>query len=325
MLGLRKPLFLDMEFNMECEFTMIENKDAVYSAFGICISSEIPLPELLPGAGVPDVHIIAGKVPEYIDEVIAGNEYYQAGKNQLLLHVKGVASYYIKNGSQIIVEPVQKAETCAVRLYLLGSAMGALLLQRGLLPIHGSAIAAGKYCFIITGVQGAGKSTLASAFKNKGYSILTDDIAAVAFDQAGNPLVLPAYPQQKLWKDSLALLVNNPTSYPNIWGKFNKYAISIQDNFCGIPQKLTAIYELRKENCPGVSMNRFSGMGKLSVIMNNIYRSGFIRGLNLAEESFRHSAALAQQVAVSGIIRPDGMFTIEEQIALLKRDFEEWK
>ena len=189
-------------------------------------------------------------------------------------------------------------------------------------PIHGSAIVVDGYCFIITGSQGAGKSTLAAALKKKGYAILTDDIAAVAFDEKGIPWVYPSYPQQKLWRDSLESMGNDVSSFSNIYGRVDKYAVSIHDIFCETPKKLAAIYEVRKENCQVVGINKLSGIDKLLVIMNNIYRLGFVSGLDLKEETFRYSAALAKQVSISRIIRPDRLFTMEDMTILLEKDFK---
>ena len=67
-----------------------------------------------------------------------------------------------------------------VRLYILGTCMGALLLQRKILPLHGSAIAINGKAYAIVGDSGAGKSTLASAFLNKGYQLLSDDVIPVS-------------------------------------------------------------------------------------------------------------------------------------------------
>ena len=61
--------------------------------------------------------------------------------------------------------------------------MGAILMQRRLLPLHGSAIAINGKAYAIVGDSGAGKSTLASAFLNKGYQLISDDVIAVSLSQ----------------------------------------------------------------------------------------------------------------------------------------------
>ena len=61
--------------------------------------------------------------------------------------------------------------------------MGAILMQRKILPLHGSAIAIDGKAYAIVGDSGAGKSTLASAFLNKGYQLLSDDVIAVSLSK----------------------------------------------------------------------------------------------------------------------------------------------
>lgn len=295
-----------------------------YCAFGLKIASEIPIPELQPCPETTDVdvNINMGKVPKDIKDAIESRANYQAGKNQLLFHMKNVGSYYIENGDQIIIEPDPNGEVKAIRLFLLGSAMGAVLFQKGIFPIHGSAVAANESCIIITGNQGVGKSTLAAAFKGKGYEILTDDVAAVSYDREGIPWVYPSYPQQKLWRDSLETMGNEVSSLSNIYGRIDKYAVTIQDNFCRTPKRLAGIYELRKGHCQNIEMENLSGIAKLSVIINNIYRVGFVRGLDLKEETFRYAASLGKQISVSRITRPDGIFSAKDQLILIENDLQ---
>ena len=58
---------------------------------------------------------------------------------------------------------------------------------------------------VLAGPPGAGKSTLAAAFARFGYAVLSDDVAVL--EQLEGALhVQPAYPQLRLWPDSVALL-----------------------------------------------------------------------------------------------------------------------
>ena len=70
----------------------------------------------------------------------------------------------MRGGNRISFSPAAGAEETAVRLYLLGTCMGALLFQRKLLPLHGSAVVINGKAYAFVGDSGAGKSTLAAAF-----------------------------------------------------------------------------------------------------------------------------------------------------------------
>ena len=95
-----------------------------------------------------------------------------------------VARYLVSGGCEIIIEPHPTATEKDVRLFLLGSAMGALLLQRGIWPLHGSAIAGRSGAALFVGVSGSGKSTLVGAFHQRGFQVLADDVCAIT---AGSP------------------------------------------------------------------------------------------------------------------------------------------
>lgn len=55
------------------------------------------------------------------------------------LTVPEVARYEVRDGKSITILPIANADEDAVRLYFLGSLLGALLHQRGVLPLHGAA------------------------------------------------------------------------------------------------------------------------------------------------------------------------------------------
>jgi hypothetical protein len=152
----------------------------------------------------------------------------------------------VRDGREIVVNPLPDAPPETVRLFLLGSAFGALLHQRGILPIHGSAITYQGQAFILTGISGAGKSTLAAALVRKGCKLLTDDVAAITFNQAGTPWVQPAYPQQKLWRDSAVMMKLATGRLIRVMADMEKYAVPAIGRYHAKPAALTAVFHLVK-------------------------------------------------------------------------------
>ena len=110
-----------------------------YTAYGLTIISDFELPELLPlpPQDLPEnaVRIRRGEVPDELDDPVGTGVLYQAKPNEFLLSLDAVAGYYVTDGREIVVEPVPGATDDEVQLFLLGSALGALLHQRGLLVI----------------------------------------------------------------------------------------------------------------------------------------------------------------------------------------------
>lgn len=95
-----------------------------YCLFGLTLASELELPGLMASrSDVADVAIRQGVVGQ-----------------QASISIEGVARFAVVGGQEIVVEAWPDAPTRNVRLYLLGSAMGLLLHQRGLLPLHANAV-----------------------------------------------------------------------------------------------------------------------------------------------------------------------------------------
>ena len=179
-------------------------KRTVYKAFGFTVSSEIPLQEL------PNIHVendVVDIVIEKADlstlwsENSESKEDFVIKKDLIMFHVSETALFLIKDGSRIFVSPFEGSQEDEIRLFILGTCMGAILLQRKILPLHGSAIAIEGKAYAIVGDSGAGKSTLASAFLNRGYQLLTDDVIAVSFSADNIPYSRRLIPNKNYgWK-----------------------------------------------------------------------------------------------------------------------------
>ena len=299
-----------------------------YKVFGLNVDSDILLPELLTAfdnCNQLEVSIRLGKVPTSIINPIKKNEIYQVARNHFLLQVTGVGRYYVTNGNSILVEPAEQAEERFVRLFLLGTVFSTLLMQRGIIPIHGSAVVIDGCCVIFTGESGAGKSTLLAAFRERGYQFLTDDVAAVTVDADGVAWVQPAYPQQKLWRDSAEVMGVDIASLKPVCiiSDRDKFAVPAHKGFWKSPVPLVAVYELNIERCQDVTLRPLSGMDKLTMLMSHTYRLWLIDGLGQQVAHFKHCAAVARQVAVSRLIRPEGVFCVDEQVRLVQQDLEQ--
>lgn len=151
---------------------------ATFRVFGLTVASEFPLPELPLAWGPASVHIRYGKTPEELENALLRQKYCQAGPDQMLLNVPNVGRFHVRNGTCITIEPVVVADKINIRLFLLGTAFGALMMQRGILPVHGSSIVLDGCGIIFTGASGVGKSSLLAAFRQQGASFLSDDVAA---------------------------------------------------------------------------------------------------------------------------------------------------
>jgi len=295
-----------------------------YNVFGLHVASDLLLPEFVSTLDVsvdPDVIIRLGKMPSCISGAIETEDNYQGEGNEFLLRFQGVGAYYVINGNCIIVEPDEHSEEQFVRLFLLNMALSSLLLQRGAISMHGSAVVFDGYCVIFTGDAGVGKSTLAAAFRERGYSLLADDVTAIITDNDGGAWVQPGLPHQKLRPDSAEAMGMDITGYAPVFSRSygDKFLVPVNTGFCLSPAPLGAIYELTVGESRDVTISRLSASDKLIVLMNNTW-CRLVDRLGLKTDHFRICINMAGRVTVSRLTRPGGVFSLEDQIRLLQDD-----
>lgn len=220
-----------------------------YSAFGLNILSQIEFPGMLNcyKDALFDVKIVLGEVniPKFTART-KGQDYVMT-KNSLYAWWNNIGKIKIKN-NKIIVDPIQDIEIeneLNIIPVLLGPVMALFLYLKGYLILHGSSVQMGKGAIAFLGYSKLGKSTLAINLYKKGYSLVTDDIIAITFNQFGSPLIYPSYPHIRLSNDSLNNI--NEHSYP-ICNFGNKYFVEASKNFPKEPIMLNRIYLLKRED-----------------------------------------------------------------------------
>src|SRR4051794_3892761 len=166
-----------------------------YIAFGNRILSKIKLPELLPHHGTEyqeDIIIKIEDLKQVWNKKAEQGQFFFIDGNRILFRVPETGIFLIEEGRKIVVSADEQADEGLIRLFILGTCMGAILLQRRFFPLHGSAISINGKAYAFVGDSGVGKSTLASTFINRGYKILSDDLIAVSFNNDELPYVTPA-------------------------------------------------------------------------------------------------------------------------------------
>ena len=295
------------------------NKMYNYSVFGISIRSEIRIPELLPGNGEPEIKVIFGRVPLRVGVTSTHKMNIQINKREVLLNIKDVANYYIKDGSYIIMEPYENVNYNSLRAYLTGVVLGISLLQKGLFTFHGSSIAKDKRCIIFTGNRGAGKSTICAALCKEGYKFLADDISVINLNEKDNPIVKPAFPELRLASDTLKLLGYNYSTFTHRCLEDSKYVISDLGSFKNSDVPLHAIIELNPKSIDKSEIFEISGTEKLMSILNNIYCSALINSMGMNDILFQKALSIAKNTRYFRLSKPINSFTVMEQIKLVDK------
>ena len=245
-----------------------------YFAFGLNICSEIEIAMLRPcdTTAEPDVTICRKDLSSLRGE---GMETFTLEPQRVFVRLTEKIACLMENGNSIAVDAAEGTEQGLLAVYLLGSCMGAILIQRGNLLLHGSCVAKDGKAVLLTGDSGAGKSTLAARFLANGWRLVTDDVAVVRGIEEHEATVYPSYPSQKLWQDAI-----DRTDYKG--EKFSlfqeerreKFNIRVEA-FSNEPARLTAVVRLVPTDAE-CSVEEITGFVRVDQLMRNTYRSYMI-------------------------------------------------
>ncbi|MCM3166353.1 HPr kinase/phosphorylase [Peribacillus frigoritolerans] len=284
----------------------------VYEAYGLTVSSDIALPELLP------INIVDDKTDIIIEKADLHTLWFEHSvpdddfvikKDWIMFHVSKTAIFLIQSGNRIEFSPIDAAQEDEIRLYILGTCMGAILMQRKILPIHGSAVAIDGKAYAIVGDSGAGKSTLASAFLKRGYKLMSDDVIPVTLNNENIPIVTPSYPQQKLWLESLNHFEMDSNNYQPLIVREDKFAVPVQDQFITEQLPLAGVFELIKGENDEIEIKSIQSLQRFYKLYHHTYRNFFIQKSGLMDWHFNTSAKMIKKIEFFQLRRPTNRFT----------------
>jgi hypothetical protein len=289
-----------------------------YRVFGLKVRSELELPELFvdKSDASPDVTITLG--PIHDDDRGVG---LHGGEDGLVLVVPEVASYRIEEGVRIVVDRRRGVPARNVRLFLLGSAFGALLHQRGLLPLHANAVEIDGKAIAFMGPSGAGKSTLAAWFHDHGHKVLCDDVCVVSWAVTGEPIISSGLPRLRLWGEALELMGRNIADYGRSYigdeAWVEKFDVPIKANGRQpLNYALDALYLLERGR--EFSVTRLEGLAGAEAVIANTYRGSYLPLLKGQQDHWRTAIRLVRTVPPYLAIREWDLAKLDEQCGLLR-------
>jgi hypothetical protein len=289
-------------------------------AFGFSIHSELPLPDLAPAeVSHADVQVHLGKTPSELAGAVVAGQRSQATPDEFLLAVPDVARFMVRGGKEIVVEVMPGASPGAVRTFLLGTALGALCYQRGLLPLHANAVAIEGRCVAIGGPSGAGKSTLGAHLARRGHDLVADDVCAVRFDAGGAAWVQPGVRQHKLWSDALTRLGHDTAGLERVVGDRDKYVLPSKRPASDKPIRLERLYLLSKPGAGDGGFRQLGGVTALRALIANTYRFEIGAAMGLRTAIHAQAITLLRQAALYRFRRRWGFDAIDDEVLALER------
>jgi hypothetical protein len=208
-------------------------------------------------------------------------------------------------------------------IYFLGPVAGALLYLRGITCLHASAIVVRGKALVFVGASEAGKSTTAGAFAKLGFSVITDDIAALS-ERDGVFLVQPGAPRILLWPPSVEAIWGSADALPLVVPNWEKRYLDLCATglFQETPVPLGAVYVLEERAARGgIGISPLSGAGALMQLIANRYFTRFSEP-HLEAREFADFSRLQHRVPLRRVARPDDRSSIGSVCEAILRDFD---
>lgn len=295
--------------------------------YGCTLEADRLIPGLLPACGNDtDITITFDTSPSWGKEN-GGITYSTVG----LLVRRLEAGYHIVygDGTEFLISPegdriaaaspqgATLADTC---IYLVGPVMGFAVRLRGLVCLHASTVMIDHRAFALCGPAGAGKSTTAAAFAQRGYAVLAEDVAALD-DRGGAFSVQSGYPRVNLWPESAAALCGAADALPAITPNWEKRYLPLTGpaQFHSVAAPLAAIYVFGSRGSQSrPEIRELKGIEALLALASN---TPYLVDAAMRARQFDVLRRLVAQVPVRHVQPPDDLTRIGGLCDALLQDY----
>jgi ATPase subunit of ABC transporter with duplicated ATPase domains len=169
-----------------------------------------------------------------------------------------------------------------------GTARGALIHQRGELPLHACTLLppGADRAVAICGRSGAGKSTLGATLSRRGWLLVADDTTRVTWNE-DHPLAWPSKDSIKLWKDACERAGLDTASLQRVMRDMEKFYVRVPSH--QQPVRLGTIIELSTD----IDGRALTAGDRMAMVSRHTYRPTHIQPLGVQGEHVRIVARIA--------------------------------
>lgn len=273
----------------------------VYRAFGLTVHADIVLPELIPAANAPaDVTVaLVDRLPDPPPTLHAIGATVLADATDFRIDIPGAGRFRVSHGIRIELCLADGHDAAEVRAYVLGTCIGVALLQRGMMPLHASAVEIDGRAVAFTGASGAGKSTLALALQRREHAVLCDDLCGIGEDR----IISPGVVRLKLWQASLDHAGEDSAPLEPVAPGDAKFHLPPGAPVADRAVPLAAIVALQwSEDCC-VTVETLRGIDAAQAIVRNTFRGVLIEPMGIAPAHLARCVEIARTIPILRLSR----------------------
>lgn len=229
---------------------------------------------------------------------------------------KGIGSILVRDGREIVVDILSAASEDFIHPLILNAGIGIILHQRGMLPLHASAVSVAGEAIVFLGTPGSGKSTTAAALYHKGYQLLSDEVVAIRMED-DKAWVFAACPILRLMPDAVQSFGDDYKSLPKVHPADEKRIQKARRDFSPGPYPLRRIYIMGQdpENkiCPIEPQEAFVELIRHSYTVGLLKTSG-------ASTHLIQCAKLIEDVPVKRLNRSGDLTQLPQIVKMIEED-----
>ncbi len=299
------------------------NPAIVGQVYCLQVASDIAFPELAdasPGE-TADIVIRQGEVEQGLpgdpDDM---STFVRAIDEGIWLDLPGKLLMRIEAGRTITYQPYDGADPDEVRLYLLGSGLGALMMQRGHVVLHANAVAMPEGgALLCLGDSGVGKSTTATALMQRGHQVLADDVCPIGDDG----LLRPGLARIRLWDDAAGRLAIDTSPLDRVRASDPKYNLPLCDHLGTQPRCPALFVVLETTEDESVNVTELKGFERFAALRKNVYRPHYLEAMGMEPAYLKRLAELASGTAMYRLSRPVRGFHVDRVVDAILALYEE--
>jgi len=194
-----------------------------------------------------------------------------------------------------------------------------LLHMRGQLVLHASAVNMRGSGVLFVGDKHAGKSSIAAAAVAAGHSLVSDDLGVL--DLSGEtPIMQPAFPRLRLWKEAGGILpAAIRETATELHPALQKYQYDLRSAFSSTNVPPAIILVLERGRDPGLEV--FPTAESLGFLLRFAYLAKHLsRGLSLdgGQRHFELCCLAANRLKVARLAVPPGLDRLVEAVRLVE-------
>lgn len=234
------------------------------------------------------------------------------------IRIGTVADFEIRAGKVITVWPAAGATQNDIEIFLCGPVWATLCHQRGLLPLHASAIVGDRGIVAFAGHSGAGKSTTAALMHSEDCRLFADDILPIAFIGNSDPGAWPYLRRLKLRGDSIVQLALTPAA--PVSERLDKEKSFVELKYLADDKwsRLERLYLLDIANDSTSCIERLVGAEAVHTLIAQTYHRDFIILRRWFDKHLTLCAKLASKIAIYRLCRPALLGSENEYSHLIK-------